>query len=85
MTADNLLTHDELAQKLRVTPEKYALLWGKNKHRWPHVRLDRFEVRFTPEQFQQIVALHTPKAEKPAAGSKGQSPRSASYHGKKAS
>lgn len=85
MSADNLLTPDDLAAKLRVGDAKYAQLWKKNKHRWPHVRLDRFIIRFTPDQFAQIVAMQTPKSEAIPAGAKGQSARSAAYHAKKSS
>lgn len=53
----------------------------RQKHKWPHVRLGRFEVRFTEAQVDAIVASHTvkpdTKAAAPAAAIPGQTSRSA--------
>ena len=53
----NLTTETQLAEQFGISEEKLADL--RRKHRWPHVRLGRFEVRYTDEQVADIVRLHT--------------------------
>ena len=59
-----LLTEAHLAEQLQVTPEEVAAL--RVRHRWEHVRLGRFKVRYTHAQAERIIAAHTVKAEQPA-------------------
>jgi hypothetical protein len=53
----------------------------RRKNRWPHVRLGRFDVRFTDAQVEQIVAMQTraPGERKPTnvRPLTGQTPQSA--------
>jgi hypothetical protein len=63
-----LRTESALADLLDVTPEKAAEL--RRRHKWAHVRLGRFDVRYTDTQVEQVIASMTvtPKrAEKPSA------------------
>lgn len=74
----NLITETELATDvLKLDAEKVAQL--RRDHKWPHVRLGRFDVRYTDEQVAAIVAMQTvkPKATKTAANLAGQTARSA--------
>lgn len=60
------LTEAQLASDiLQIDVEKAARL--RHKHKWPHVRLGRFDIRYTPAQVEQIAALMTVKAKAPAA------------------
>lgn len=75
----NLITEAQLADEFGVTVEKVRE-WRK-RHNWPHVRLGRFEVRFTESQVEQIVAMHSQapkKAESVTVEVAGQTARSAS-------
>lgn len=47
------------------------------RHNWPHVRLGRFDFRFTDEQIAQIVASHTVERKTSATGQTGLTERSA--------
>lgn len=53
----NLTTEADLAAKFDITPEKAAEL--RKRKGWPHVRLSRFDVRYTDVQIEQIVASHS--------------------------
>lgn len=71
-----LITEAALAEDFGLTPEKIAEL--RRRHQWPHVRLGRFDVRYTAEQVAAIVAMETVKpAPIKAAGLSGQTSRSA--------
>lgn len=75
----DLTTETQLAEQFGIKPERAAEL--RNKHHWPHVRLGRFDVRYTEEQVRQIVDLHTERAvpqSGPAVTVSGQTSRSAS-------
>lgn len=75
MTGENLLTEEELAQRLRVSPRRAGDL--RREHDWPHVKLGR-RVRYTEHQAKQIVALQTAKpAPKKPTALPGQTARSA--------
>lgn len=71
-----LMTEAALAEDFGLTPGKVADL--RRRHKWPHVRLGRFDVRYTPEQVAAIIAMLTvkPAANKPV-GLAGQTARSA--------
>jgi hypothetical protein len=74
----NLMTEAELAaETLKLDVEKVAEL--RRRQKWPHVRLGRFDVRYTDEQVAAIVAMQTvkPKTTKPATNLAGQTARSA--------
>lgn len=49
-----LITEPELADRLQIDVEKVAKL--RRTRKWPHVRLGRFEVRYTEAQVEQIIA-----------------------------
>lgn len=75
-----LITEEELAvEVLRLeSAEKAAHL--RRKHRWPCVRLGRFDIRYTEDQVAAIVAMQTvkpSKVESPAVSIGGQTKRSA--------
>lgn len=71
-----LTTEADLAEDFGLTPEKAAEL--RRRHQWPHVRLGRFDVRYTSEHIAAIVAMETVKSApaKPTAIA-GQTTRSA--------
>lgn len=75
----NLSTEADLARLFHIEEPRVAEL--RRKHGWPHVRLGRFDVRYTESQVEQIVALHTelPVKVESAPGTRiaGQTPRSA--------
>ena len=52
-----LATESDLAEALGLSVEKIREL--RKTRKWPHVRLTRFDVRFTEEHVEQIVAKHT--------------------------
>lgn len=56
MTA-KVYTDAELADLLHIGAEQLHTL--RVRQDWPHVRLSRFEFRFTEEQVEQILALRT--------------------------
>lgn len=57
-----LTTEKDLAERvLQIPVEKAAEL--RRRHRWPHVRIGRFDVRYTDEQVVQIVEMHTAVSE----------------------
>ncbi|HET7386115.1 MAG TPA: hypothetical protein VFJ19_05545 [Nocardioidaceae bacterium] len=58
-----LTPEPDLAEQFGVTEDRLRKL--RLKHRWPHVRLSRFDVRYTDAQVEQIVAQMTvaPKRE----------------------
>lgn len=71
-----LTTEAALAEDFDLTSEKVAEL--RRRHRWPHVRLGRFDVRYTDEQVAAIVAMETVKvAPAKVPGLAGQTARSA--------
>lgn len=71
-----LTTEDELADDFRMSVERLREL--RKRYRWPHVRLGRFEVRFTEAQVEQIVAQRTTKpTEASRTAVPGQTKRSA--------
>lgn len=49
-----LITEPELAERLLIDSEKVAKL--RRTRKWPHVRITRFEVRYTEAQVEQIIA-----------------------------
>jgi hypothetical protein len=74
----NLRTETELANLLAINPAKVADL--RRRHNWPHIRLGRFDVRYTDAQVEQVLAIEsvTPKrSDAEAALASGQSKRSA--------
>lgn len=52
-----LLSPEQLADELGVKVEQVKT-WTR-EHDWPCVRFSLKTVRYTPEQVQQIVAMHT--------------------------
>lgn len=71
-----LTTEADLAEGFGLTAEKIAEL--RRRHKWPHVRLGRFDVRYTDEQVAAIIAQETVKPQKASvAGLAGQTTRSA--------
>jgi len=75
----SLITDVQLAEQFGITVPKLHEL--RKRHHWPHVRLGRFEIRFTDAQVEQIVAMHSEapkKPDKPSVVVAGQTSRSAS-------
>ena len=79
-----LLTEEELAQDFGLpvhTIRRYRRSRG-----WPHVRLNRLEVRFTEQQVEQIVRMQSEAQTKPTQQGKklpGQTDLSAARGGAK--
>lgn len=75
-----LTTESQLAADvLKLSEKRTAEL--RLKHQWPHVRLGRFDIRYTEAQVEQIVAMQTVVAKaapSPTAKIPGQTARSAS-------
>jgi len=73
-----LTTDVDLAERMGISLDKLHQL--RKRHRWPCVRLGRFEYRFTDAHIEQIVAMHTEAPPKsppsPAGVIPGQTPRS---------
>ena len=71
-----LHTPADLAEWLGVTEAK-VLEWRRAK-RWPSIKVGK-TIRFTPEQFEQIIAQHTVTPPPPSAAVviAGQTARSA--------
>ena len=74
----SLHTAAEVAEEFGITEKDLHKL--RNQHGWPCVKLGRFNVRFTDEQVEQIVAQMTVAPEKTKGPAKvpGQTARSAS-------
>lgn len=72
-----LITEAALAADFDLPVGKVAEL--RRRHRWPHVRFGRSDVRYTVEQVAAIVAMQTveTKPAKPVIGLPGQTSRSA--------
>lgn len=75
-----LITDTDLADQFGITVEELNVL--RLRHHWPHVKLGRKHVRFTPEQVAEIVRRHSekgasPSLSQPAATFAGQTKRSA--------
>lgn len=71
-----LTTEAALAEDFGLTPERVAEL--RRRHQWPHVRLGRFDVRYTDEQVAAIVAQESVKiAPAKPVGLAGQTAKSA--------
>jgi hypothetical protein len=65
-----------LAEDFGLSVDKVAEL--RRRHQWPHVRLGRFDVRYTAEQVAAIIAMETVKsAPAKQTGLAGQTTRSA--------
>lgn len=61
----NLTTDAQLAEQFGLDLKKFTEL--RRKHQWPHVRLGRFDIRFTDDQVAQIVEMHSATQKKTAA------------------
>jgi hypothetical protein len=73
-----LLTDVALAERLAIDVEKLHAL--RRRHGWPCVKLGRYDVRFTEQQAEQIIAAQTvtqrkPKKEEPKNGLTSRSAR----------
>lgn len=71
----NLTTEAELADLFGIDAEKAADL--RKRQSWPHVRLTRFDVRYTDEQIRQIIAARTVAGERVTGIDAGLTRRSA--------
>ncbi|MGZ4518926.1 MAG: hypothetical protein ACXVXP_00340 [Mycobacteriaceae bacterium] len=70
-----LTTEADLAAAFGITPEQAADL--RRTKNWPHVRLTRFDVRYTDMQVEQIVASHSVTPKRTPAEDAGLTKRSA--------
>lgn len=71
---DDLLTEDELAERLGVSPAKVAE-WRRT-YGWPHVRIGR-RIRYTIADVRDIESRHHVAAANRGGGLAGQSALSA--------
>lgn len=70
-----LTTEAELAREvLRIAEDKAADL--RRTKKWPHVRLGRFDIRYTDAQIEQVVAIQSAAKVKAAVVASGQTDRS---------
>lgn len=72
-----LVTDVALAERMSVEVEKLHVL--RRRHGWPCVRLSRYDIRFTEQQVEQIIASRTVAQRKPkdSAPTNGLTKRSA--------
>lgn len=61
----NLTTEADLAAGWGLPTDKVAAL--RRKHHWPHVRLGRFDIRYTDDQVADIVRLHSERVATPSS------------------
>lgn len=71
----NLTRDTDLADQFGITVAKLHELRKRNG--WPHVRLGRFDIRFTDQQVEQIVAAQSVEPVKSRADDAGLTQRSA--------
>lgn len=76
MSSFRLTTDVQLAAEFEITVEKLHEL--RKRNHWPFVRLGRFDIRFTDQQVEQIVAAQSVVPGKQPATS-GLTVRSASH------
>lgn len=57
----NLTSEIQLAEQFGLAPERLADL--RRKHSWPHIRLGRFDIRYTEQQVEQIIEMQSKKAD----------------------
>lgn len=80
-----LITEAQLADLLTLPIERVAEM--RRREAWPHIRLGRFDVRYTDRQIEQIIALHTIEATPSQVVARrlqrGQTARSVARHEKK--
>lgn len=62
-----LITEADLAANVLGIPEDRAARLRRDK-RWPHVRLGRYDIRYTEEQVAQIVAMQSRTSERRGSG-----------------
>jgi len=80
-----LLTDVALAERLALLddagrPDVAKLHVLRHRYGWPYVKLSRYDIRFTEQQAEQIIASRTVTQRKPKAAeqpSSGQTKRSA--------
>lgn len=61
-----LITDAELAEDVfKIDVERLHVL--RKRYGWPCTRLGRFDIRFTQEQVDQILAIHAETPERPTA------------------
>lgn len=70
-----LLTDVALAERLALfdpegAPDVAKLHRLRNRHGWPCVKVGRYDVRFTEQQAEQIIASRTVTPRKPKADDK---------------
>lgn len=71
----SLRTDAAVAEEFGLTLEKFHEL--RRQHKWPHVRLGRFEFRFTEEQVAEILAMQSAVRPRGSKGLPGQTVGSA--------
>lgn len=55
-----LITDGALADEFGIDVERLHKL--RRRYAWPHVRLGRKDIRFTPAQVEEIVRMHSEDA-----------------------
>ena len=70
------LTEQELADQFGISLDKLQKF--RRAYRWPCVKLGRFDIRYTPAQVEQIVAMqtHASTGKKSKPATTGQTARS---------
>jgi len=63
----NMTTPAEMADILKIEEREVEAL--RRRHRWPHVKAGRKNIRFTDAQVAAIIAIHTVEAPASKPGS----------------
>lgn len=71
----NLHTESAVADLFGITAEKAADL--RKRQSWPHVRIDRFTIRYTDDQIAEIIRSRSEAGVKAPTKSTGLTSRSA--------
>jgi len=71
----DLVSDTDLAEEWGLSLKEFHAL--RKRHGWPHVKLGRFQYRFTRDQIAEIVATSTVKPKAQTAGESGLTDRSA--------
>lgn len=71
----HLITPEEMAERWDGVAVSTVMEWNR-RHSWPHVKVGH-SVRWTEDQYQQILRQHTETSPAGKAGLPGQTARSA--------
>lgn len=73
--SNHLITPEEMAERWDGVAVSTVMEWNR-RHAWPHVKVGH-SVRWTEDQYQQILRQHTETTSAGKSGLPGQTKRSA--------